>query len=363
MIITKAKILSGGSGFRVGDLLTVKSEESNSTDTILKVKSVDANGAIKSLVVVKFGYGHSILSSKLFIAGQEYTVTLPQTFEDIVIDPDTDITSGEIISPSSPDSIYHENHGFETGDKIIYTVVNGTPIYGLTNYGSYRAIKIDDDNFAVGRYTDNVAINIFWVGVASTTIPCSYEYTTVDVNDDPLVTVHHFYKANDTDIMTFTTGDLSIEFEFGNLCQYPGYYLNGNNIIGDEIYIQDSFYYQAFSYVTALAKTIDEYGAILRDVIHPSGSKHFARYEIGNDFTVNVTLDTSTDLLERPDSFYDVTNTTDSITSLEVDKYTDETVTLSQSGNVYCEPFYVETPYLTPYWEVGYLEKEQSFIS
>lgn len=362
MIITKARVISGGSGFKIGDILTVKSPDLKSSDTVLKVTGVGNNGSIKTLEIIKYGYGQSFLS-RLFIAGNTYTVTVPSSVYNFRIDPDVDIVCGELDNPDNADFILKENHGLLDGEEISYTVINGSPIYGIIPFNRYRAKVINDDKFQITDLDGNL-INILWIGLASTSIPTSYDYTTTDVDDNPIDNQHYFFRPSETTTITFTNGDLIIEFDTGNLCYYRGYYENGNNILGDQIFVQDSFYYQAFSYVTALAKTIDDYGAILRDVIHPGGTKHFARYDIFNQFSIDIISETDATLLKRPDSFYDIATVTDQISSFSVDKYPDgESVTLSQGGAVYCEPFYVETPYLTSYWEAGYLNKEQSFIS
>jgi hypothetical protein len=94
----------------------------------------------------------------------------------------------------------------------------------------------------------------------------------------------------------------------GNLCIYPGYYLDSTNIVGDLVYIQDSYYYQAFSYVTALDETIDTYRDVLLKVVHPAGTKHFGLYQIDNTFQLDPVVAASLNLIAKADALREYVN-------------------------------------------------------
>lgn len=83
-------------------------------------------------------------------------------------------------------------------------------------------------------------------------------------------------------LITEAANYASIKFTSGQINAYPGYYADSTNIIGDLIYLQDSNYYQLYSYVTTVDEALDQYKAILRNVLHPTGMKHFATYLITN---------------------------------------------------------------------------------
>jgi hypothetical protein len=97
----------------------------------------------------------------------------------------------------------------------------------------------------------------------------------------------------------YTSEYAQIDLTVGTLCVYPGYYLDSNNVIGDLVYIQDSFYYQAFSYVTVLEESLDKYSTLLRRVLHPAGTKHFATYQINNTLQLNPVADPSLNLFAK----------------------------------------------------------------
>lgn len=60
---------------------------------------------------------------------------------------------------------------------------------------------------------------------------------------------------------------------------YPGRFLNDDGFLSSTKYLQDRDYYQNFSYVVKLSKSIDEYKQVLLALVHPTGTKLFGIYE------------------------------------------------------------------------------------
>lgn len=94
----------------------------------------------------------------------------------------------------------------------------------------------------------------------------------------------------------------NIQFYPGTFCVYPGYYLDGTNIIGDLVYIQDSYYYQIHSYVTVVEESLDKYGALLQQVLHPTGTKQFATLLLDDVFQLALDVDPQLNLIDRADA-------------------------------------------------------------
>lgn len=80
---------------------------------------------------------------------------------------------------------------------------------------------------------------------------------------------------NDAATLTFTQGSVR---------DYPGYYSVNYNVLGDAVPIQDSFYYQPFSYVTSTELPPSAYRDLVQSTMHPTGTKHFTRYEVNYEF-------------------------------------------------------------------------------
>jgi hypothetical protein len=82
-----------------------------------------------------------------------------------------------------------------------------------------------------------------------------------------------------------------IKVELGPLTKYPGYYQNNDGFLDDAIFIQDSKYYQAFSYVLKINEKLEAYKSAVKTLIHPSGMALFGEYDIRNDFDVSASLE------------------------------------------------------------------------
>lgn len=60
--------------------------------------------------------------------------------------------------------------------------------------------------------------------------------------------------------------------------EYPGRYLNDDGHLSSYNFIQDRDYYQPFSYVVKLKKSLDNYVKAMKDLIHPAGMKLLGEY-------------------------------------------------------------------------------------
>lgn len=88
-----------------------------------------------------------------------------------------------------------------------------------------------------------------------------------------------------------------IRIDLGPLTKYPGYYKNNDGFLDDAIFIQDSRYYQAYSYVLKIDERLESYKSIVKTLIHPSGLALFGEYDIRNDFDVTVSLQSMVKIL------------------------------------------------------------------
>lgn len=77
----------------------------------------------------------------------------------------------------------------------------------------------------------------------------------------------------------------------GTIVKYPGYYTSNNGFLDDSIKIQDSKYYQAFSYVIKIDERLSTYKSAVKTMIHPAGMALFAEFNINNNFDLSVALE------------------------------------------------------------------------
>ena len=59
-----------------------------------------------------------------------------------------------------------------------------------------------------------------------------------------------------------------------------GYYQGNKGQLSSNMYLQDSYYYQEYSYAVKTQKDIDDYGSIIKEIIHPAGFELFGYMQI-----------------------------------------------------------------------------------
>ncbi len=96
-----------------------------------------------------------------------------------------------------------------------------------------------------------------------------------------------FINASDTQGKDPALLDVSL----GAVIKYPGYYRTNDGFISDSMFIQDSYYYQAFAYVLKIDEQLQSYASVVRSMLHPSGMAMFGEYSINNKIALSIGLD------------------------------------------------------------------------
>ena len=291
---SKVKVVDGGSGFVVGQLFNISGFAG--TGTIVKVKSVDINGKITSAEIIEFGTGYNT----------SFTV-----------------------------SVYPENAIFTRQSSI-----------NLVNTG---------DNPVDATYNTNDALNNPTEGFTMV----MHNYTTGTFFQDMTYagkTVAEGQSQDNAAKVKTVTNAATLMLTIGAMANYPGYYLDGSSIISDQSYIQDSYYYQKFSYVTAIEEVLDNYKTVLKNTLHPIGTEHFGRYVISNDLLISLVVDPQLNSIAQATPIQDSVTATDNI-AFGVHKYLQDTVSATMQGYAVGRPYTEVIP--DPYWDITYLENEQ----
>jgi hypothetical protein len=82
-----------------------------------------------------------------------------------------------------------------------------------------------------------------------------------------------------------------IRVSLGPLTKYPGYYVNNDGFLDDAIYIQDSKFYQSYSYLIKIDEKLESYKSAVKTLIHPAGLALFGEYDIRNEIDLSVSLE------------------------------------------------------------------------
>lgn len=189
-------------------------------------------------------------------------------------------TQYQILDPGAN---FRVGQVFNTGD-LVYKVKAVTPAGGI------KALEI----LVFGRSYNSVLADV-WVD------------NPVDLN-----TPAHFFFFPDTFLV------------------YPGYYIDSTNILGDLVYIQDSYYYQIHSYVTVVEESLDSYGALLQQVLHPAGTKQFANLQMNDEFQLSPDVDPQLNLIAQADALRDFIITSVGVPTFDVSKTLGDQATASE---------------------------------
>lgn len=302
----KVKIQNKGLKFKPGQVFQVSSGEG--TAIWFKVLKTDADGGLVNIDLIKFGLGYNTdFSLTVLPSSAVSTTTKKKTSTAVAVTyslvPDivgkVDITAGGFGYLVPPDVVIGGNGTGATAHAIIsdgavvdividnpgsnYTsaFVNIVPQDGDTGSGAIAEVVLGsiysyDYNDKTSGFTESGYLNYgdYWDSEYS---DGAYVGTIVR---------QFFVDAKDT------LGDnpALLNVSLGPIAKYPGYYKTNDGFLDDSMFIQDSYYYQAFSYVIRIDEQLQSYASIVRSMLHPSGMAMFGEYSINNKINLAVAL-------------------------------------------------------------------------
>ena len=197
------------------------------TGALLKVTAVDDDNGIKYAEFIKFGIGYNA----------DFAVSLLAS---------NTVNAAQLVVASASSSRSGDN--LAIGDRTL-----GFDEQGYVNLGDYITPDYVDGTYA-GSIIREFSLNFRNAQTAS---------------DDPAI----------------------IEVNLGALVKYPGYFTSNAGFLDDSVFIQDSKYYQAFSYVIRIDERLDSYKSAVKTMLHPAGMALFGEYNITNNIDLSITLE------------------------------------------------------------------------
>ena len=301
------RISKGGTGYRTGvnskfafgvisstvpvvtPILEVVSLSNTSTitmfsDTIGPVRNVVLNGNLPTsnvgLSFGSLGTNSAILSSNIAVANVYSRLNKALKFGPVIIG---SINAISIISPGfgydtfpsvsvlDQDIAYQSNTAIRGNDAVIAVDRAPGTITGITitSIGTDFILgeKVNITNSRSGNSVSNLA-----------------NTTTTDTSTPPGIKRHvlnRVYNGN-----TFVTSVSGIRTLTGRYLGTKGF-LSWNNKI------QDSDYYQEFSYAIKSSVLVDKYRDVVQNLLHPAGTKMFGTYEITSVPNMQITVASS----------------------------------------------------------------------
>ena len=197
------------------------------TGALLKVTAVDDNNGIKYAEFIKFGIGYTADFAVNILASN--TVNATQ----------------QIVANASSS---RSGDNLTIGDRTL-----GFDEQGYVNLGDFVTYEYVDGTYA-GSIIREFSLN--------------FRNAQVEADDGAI-----------------------IEVNLGALVKYPGYFTSNAGFLDDSIFIQDSKYYQAFSYVIRIDERLSSYKSAVKTMLHPAGMALFGEYNITNSVDLSITLE------------------------------------------------------------------------
>ena len=296
-----------GTGFKVGDLYNINNFQGYGS--IMKVSAVDSAGGISQAQFIKFGTGYTtdFTSSIISQKGQDNASTegviisrvdsfLAPANKSVALGI-TEKTSGFAESGSINTADYNLPVTFTITGTL--TATNGSPTVtgsGSTftsqlSFGDYITLSGIAYKVQTVESDTSLTLSSNYSGTTSSSLTSVSGYRTAAMDGTYAgLTVREFGITSANSVATTTTPAI-IKVSLGPLAKYPGYYVNNDGFLDDAIYIQDSKFYQAFSYVIKIDQSLNTYKTIVKNLIHPSGMAIFGEYDLRNEFTINTAIE------------------------------------------------------------------------
>ena len=228
------KIDYPGQKFKVGQLLDVV--HGQAIGTKIKVTSVNVSGGITGLEFLSFGVGYpEDFTSQLVPVGFDYSFSF---------DSNTDTYTGSLNDQvSSSEFLYLEINPYTSDVQPYFAEVY---LEGQRAVSTIGAQGIENTNVSQQDLTESDA--------------------------ETLTTLQSLYPNR-----------AIVSFKNTPVSRYAGSYSTNKGFLSDDIYLQDNFYYQQFSYVIKTDEQFSTYEGLVKQTIHPSGMVMFGEFEITNE--------------------------------------------------------------------------------
>jgi hypothetical protein len=231
--ISGYSIENPGKGYRVGDLIRGSEVFNNITiNQLIKVTKVDSNGGILKVQPIEFGTGY---------ANDFYLLALKEN---------------QTVVAQSSLSAYKDGN-------LQYFIPDDSAIDKYTEYGYMSKPNVWDINYAEATSAGEVIEQFSYI--TPTNQPINIEYAL-------------------------------IKFNIGAVARYQGYYSTNDGFLDDTIKLQDSKYYQKYSYQLTVDEALSSYKNYIMTVMHAAGMKLFSEYQIQNQYTLGLSAEIFVDI-------------------------------------------------------------------
>lgn len=254
--VTSINILNAGEGYSVGDKITIDGYEGNSF--IAYVSFVDKNGGIVEIKIIDFGAGNTPTH---IVDGENPPLYY---FKDFAIYKNLKILQSSVYNDYLLNVKKDSITVYEFDEKL--RLLNG--IVGSLNndYTETTSLYFAEDYIGDSAFNDQSFIG-------STQTIQNYN-GFIGPNQLPFV------------IKSKTGSGAKLSLNFGIVTQYPGYYKGIKGQLSEDIVLQDSEYYQKYSYEITSKYASKNWDDSFKKITHPAGIAVFNKIKSYNkEFT------------------------------------------------------------------------------
>jgi hypothetical protein len=305
-------ITSFTSGFTIGDEL-IESTSSNTTGEGIKyiVESTrDSTGGIINFTLVNGGFGYSANaviaitsgsntsgSGAAFKIGSFSNTSIYLAYDDIIDDQDHILLNANVYAfPANTSANVSTplEDAFGSANIVVGTIASIITTNPGVGYDGSVTVTITDP-FTSGDLIPD-GFGGFWGLDANVTGEAEFGegiITSVRLVDSGFG-FHTQGQALSLEASSNASLVVSGDAVLAGYGMQEGFWRGTKSFLNSDKYIQDSFYYQEFSYEVLAARSLEAYADIVKDIVHPAGNELFGRAVLTHIDTDPISLTSST---------------------------------------------------------------------
>lgn len=298
--LDKIELIYGGVGYQIGDILEF---ECDSTEEFSALPYAEVAEVVKP----KYNFTYDIELNVLH-PGRNYSVDDVLNYKDIQIkvtgvDSNGAIETFDVLTPIAftqidSDSVLMEGGSGTDCYMSIYShqneLTNENEVGKITRvkilYNGYGLLKIPTLTNIITENGQGAQLKLFSDNAGAIS-KINITFPECNIQDTPIININTS-TGRDVEI----TANISYQYQ-----EIPYYYKDGS-FLSDVFKLQDSYYWQEYSYVLNVAGSVlDKYKNIFKTILHPSGFIFFTNTILSNyielkKYYVDSTLDVYEDL-------------------------------------------------------------------
>jgi hypothetical protein len=276
--MNKIRIANGGSGYAVGDQIYLQNKTNNSTFKALVTRVEDNTSAIETIRIIERGQSSSF----------QYANTIPTDIEENLA---RVYLSGTL---SADDTNVYLN--IVTEDQGAIQKVLISEIYDFEDFSLNTTMpyNIEGVTTSSGILVDKISShqqNNVYHDFVPYALDAELDYST------------DFKSLSNVVIESDSGSNAELEFNFKPLYQTAGFYEKLKGDLSGFTVLQDSIYFQVFSYEVLSSLSFDEWKSEFESLVHPTGLKPFNNVNTFEQTDGLPELTETNDVIYPADSF------------------------------------------------------------